>query len=105
MERVVTFTGPPPAWEALHHEISASGLQVAIRMIDGLPAFPDETPADGWKEVRVSLAGEMITLRLAPGRLAVVVWGNANENQRRDWEQLAQACARATKGTVLETEN
>lgn len=103
MERVITFHGAAPRWESLQQEFAASGLKVSIRMIDGLPAFPDEVPAEGWGEVRIGISGAMITLRLSPGKLSVMTWGNADEDQRREWEAVAQACARAAKGTILGT--
>jgi len=100
MERTVTFVGSPPAWETLAKEFAAAGLQIKIRMIDGLPAFPDETPSEGWKEIRLSTQGGMMTLRQDPGQIAIVVWGNADDNLRREWELLANACTSATSGTL-----
>jgi hypothetical protein len=100
MERIVSFAGPAPTWDSLQQAFTQAGLTASVRMIDGLPAFPDEMPADGWQEVRIGVSGGMMTLRLMPGRLAVVVWGNADDNQRRDWETVAQACARAANGSV-----
>ena len=95
MERVIEFSGTTPSWHAIQRETTAIGLTLSIRMIDGLPAFPDEVPDDGWKEVRVSTPSGMISLRQQPGRLAIVVWGNADENLRHEWEQLASAVATA----------
>jgi hypothetical protein len=100
VERVVTFAGPPPGWAAIQKEAAAAGLALSVRMIDGLPAFPDEEPADGWREVRVSTPGGMISLRQSPGAIAAVVWGNADEALRREWESLAQAIAAAGGGTL-----
>ena len=98
MERIVTFTGPPPSWASILKEIP--GMTVTIRMIDGLPAFPDEMPEDGWKELRVSTPGGMLTLRQEPGRLKIVAWGNADEELRQQWDAIARACVAATKGTL-----
>jgi hypothetical protein len=67
-------------------------------MIDNLPAFPDEEPEPGWRELRVSLGGGMLTLRREPGRWSVVVWGNADEALRRDQDLLARVCAEAGGG-------
>jgi hypothetical protein len=100
MERVITFTGATSPWEAIQREALAAGLSVAMRMIDGLPAFPDEAPEAGWRELRVSTGAGMITLRQQPGQLAIVVWGNADESLRQEWERLVQACARAVNGTL-----
>ena len=100
MERVVTFPDAGPSWAAVRERLSAAGAAVQMRMIDNLPAFPDEEPQDGWRELRVSLGGGMLTLRRGPGRLRVVVWGNADDAMKRDQETLVRACAEAGGGTV-----
>jgi hypothetical protein len=102
MERFVEFAGDLPPWEAIQRQLTANGLTVIMRMIDGLPAFPDESPPDGWREIRISTAGGMLTLRQGSGRIAIVAWGNADEILRRDWERVAEALAEATTGTVVE---
>jgi hypothetical protein len=101
MERVITYSGTAPSWNVIQREAAASELALVVRMIDGLPAFPDEVPEDGWKELRVGTSSGMITLRQQPGRLALVVWGNADHALQADSDQLAQACARAANGTLL----
>jgi hypothetical protein len=100
MERVVTFPGPEPSWPAVRDRISAAGSPLQMRMIDNMPAFPDEEPESTWRELRVSLGGGMLTVRREPGRLRVVVWGNADEALKRDQELLARACAEAGGGTL-----
>lgn len=100
MERVVTFPGPEPDWPAVRDRLTGAGRTAEMRMIDNMPAFPDEEPEAGWRELRVSLGGGMITLRREPGRLRVVVWGNADEALRRDQDALVRACAEAGGGTV-----
>jgi hypothetical protein len=100
MERIITFSGPEPSWPAVRDRIAAAGGTVQMRMIDNLPAFPNEEPEVGWGELRVSLGGAMLTVRREPGRMRVVVWGNADEALRRDQELLARACAEAGNGTV-----
>jgi hypothetical protein len=101
MERIIEFSGAAPSWQAIQREAAAGDLALVVRMIDGLPAFPDEVPEDGWKELRVGTPSGMITLRQQPGRLALVVWGNAAHALQADAEQLAQACARAANGSLL----
>jgi hypothetical protein len=71
-----------------------------MRMIDNMPAFPDEEPEEGWKELRVSLGGGMITLRREAGRMRVVVWGNADAALQQQQELLTRVCAEAGSGTV-----
>jgi hypothetical protein len=100
MDRIITFSGPEPTWPAVRDRIVAASQTVQMRMIDNLPAFPDEEPEDGWRELRVSLGGGMLTLRREPGRMRVVVWGNADESLVRDQEALANACAEAGGGVI-----
>ena len=100
MERVVTFPDAGPPWAAVRDRLSAAGRAVQMRMIDKLPAFPDEDPPHDWSELRVSFGGGMLTLRRETGRLRVVVWGNADAALLRDQEMLARACADASGGTI-----
>ena len=51
--------GDPPAWDAIKLQLARVGEPAPLRMIDGLPAFPDETPAVGWRELRVGTAAGM----------------------------------------------
>ncbi len=100
MHRTITFAGQPPSWQAIRDRITAAGLTVSLRMIDGLPAFPDELPEDGWRELRISTPTGMMTLRLDAGKLTVVVWGNAGPELVREWEMVAEASAAAANGQV-----
>jgi hypothetical protein len=75
VERTVSLPSGEPTWAAVAGELARTGPPPVVRMIDGLPAFPDETPADGWREVRVSLSGGMVTVRRQPGAWTCVVWG------------------------------
>ena len=100
MERVVVFPDAGPLWAAVRDRLSAAGAALQMRMIDNMPAFPDEEPEEGWRELRVSLGGGMLTVRREPGRWRVVVWGNAEEALRRDQELIARACAEAGGGSV-----
>jgi hypothetical protein len=70
--------GAVPGWEAIHAAIVQSGEPPVVRMIDGLPAFPNEVPPDEWKEVRIGLAGTMVTLRRTAAGIDVVTWGTAD---------------------------
>ena len=100
MVRVVTFPDAGPTWEAVRDRLTAAGVSVQMRMIDNMPAFPDEAPELDWKELRVSLGGGMITLRREAEKWSAVVWGNADEALRADQDRLAQASAAAGGGTV-----
>jgi hypothetical protein len=100
MERVVVFPDAGPSWAAVRDRLSAAGAAVQMRMIDNLPAFPDEDPEQGWRELRVSLGAGMLTLRREPGRMHVVIWGNADDLLRKQQDVLARACAEAGGGRV-----
>jgi hypothetical protein len=97
MERVVQFAGPPPTWAAIQKELAAAGLPVTVRMIDGLPAFPDEVPPDDWSEVRISTPSGMMTLRKQSDGIAVAVWGNADDKLQAELERVVEACAKVER--------
>ena len=101
MERTIVFAEATPAWTAIRENLVAAGYWPQMRMIDNMPAFPDEIPEDNWSDLRVSLGTGMVTLRRGPNRLAVIVWGNADEVLQRDQDAIAQACASAGNGTLL----
>ncbi len=98
MEKTVPFTGVAPAWTDIQREAASSGLPLQLRMIDGLPAFPDEVPEDGWQELRVSGSAGMMTLRRGDNALAVVVWGNADADMVRESAVLIEAVRVAAGG-------
>lgn len=94
MERTIAYAGGSvPEWTELEAKLAEAGLTMNVRMIDGLPALIDEKPTAGWSEVRVSLPAGMITLRRDGANLRCVVWGNADDVLREQWETLSQACA------------
>ena len=98
MERIVTFAGSAPSWPAIRDRLAAAGITPQMRMIDNLPAFPDEEPDESWTELRVSLGGGMVTLRREPSRIRVIIWGNADAALERDQETVVRACAHAGSG-------
>jgi hypothetical protein len=101
MQRTVRFDADAvPTWEAVRGQLGRLGISAAVKMIDGLPAFPDEVPEPGWKELRVGTANGMVTLRADPGSLTCVVWGNAGDALHTDWNALCWACAAAGAGRV-----
>jgi hypothetical protein len=69
-------------------------------MIDGLPAFPDEVPEGGWRELRLGSAAGMVTLRRSDPLLSVIVWGNADAALLAVRDRIAWACAAAGSGTI-----
>jgi hypothetical protein len=101
LDRTIRFpTGDTPSWDAIRDQIRRVGEDPPLRMIDGLPAFPDEIPEPGWRELRIGTSAGMITLRRAAGSLTCVVWGNADAALTAAWDRLCWACAAAGGGTV-----
>src|SRR3712207_6456167 len=101
MEQRVTF--PPdraPPWPQLAGLLAGRGFPLKLMMIDGELAFPDETPADTWRELRVGTPLGMVTLRREPTGVALVTWGNADAGLRQAWNALTWAVAAVSGGTV-----
>ena len=96
----VFAAGRPPSWPAVRDLLQRRGLAMKMRMIDGQPAFPDEEPADGWREVRVAAADGMITVRSDGARLVFVTWGNAGPALLQAANALAWAFAEVGSGTI-----
>lgn len=101
MQRTVRFdSGGVPAWDAIRTQLGRVGVTAGVKMIDGLPAFPDEVPEPGWSELRVGTSGGMVTLRTGPNSLTCVVWGNSDDALRTAWNSITWACAAAGSGQV-----
>lgn len=77
LERTVP-AAKPFEWPKLVARLKELGETPVLRMIDGLPAFPDETPADDWKELRIGLAGGMVTVRRTSDGYSCVTWGTVD---------------------------
>ena len=104
IDRTVSFAARPvPPWSAVAGLLARRGFPAEMRMIDGELAFPDESPPEDWKELRVGTPQGMVTVRKGEGRLTFVTWGNADDPLRRAWNALAWAFAEAGGGEV-ETE-
>lgn len=74
VERIVRTTGPTD-WPTVAARLAVAGHPAVVRMIDGLPAFPDEVPEANWQELRLGLPGGMVTVRRIPGGVRLVTWG------------------------------
>jgi hypothetical protein len=61
-------------------------------MIDGLPAFPDEQPEDSWRELRIGLSGQMVTVKKIPAGFSCVSWGTDDPSLKRVFENVVTAC-------------
>ena len=70
-------------------------------MIDGLPAFPDEIPEPGWRELRISLTGGMVTIRAEASGWSCVIWGNAEAALARSRDICCWAIASASGGSIV----
>ena len=58
--------GVLPAWGTVKGQLARVGELGPLRMIDGLPAFPDESPEADWRELRIGTAAGMVTVRRGP---------------------------------------
>jgi hypothetical protein len=96
VERVVQFpSGPVPTWAAVSTKLTEAGEPPVLRMIDGELALPNETPPDGWSELRVSLSGGMVTLRRDGDAVRCIVWGTADPDLVRSRDACCAALAAA----------
>jgi hypothetical protein len=101
LERTIRFPGDEtPPWSAIRTHLARVGEDGQLRMIDGLPAFPDETPPEDWNELRVGTPAGMVTVRRGSGVLSCVVWGNADPVLNLAWSKVIWACAAAGGGIV-----
>jgi hypothetical protein len=102
MEQKVEF-GPArcPAWAAVSELLARCYFPVQLRMIDGQLAFPDETPPEAWRELRVGAPGGMITIRRGSEGVELVTWGNADATLRQSWNALTWAFVASSQGSVL----
>jgi hypothetical protein len=99
-QKVICAPERVPSWPRLAQFAAEHGIALKVMMIDGELAFPDEVPGEQWRELRVSAAGGMVTLRREPDGVALVKWGNADAGLRQAWNTLAWALAHLSGGTV-----
>jgi hypothetical protein len=100
MDQAVTFPQSIPTWNAVQTLLAGRGYPVQMRMIDGQLAFPDETPPEGWCELRIGTPQGMVTVRRDGQRLVFVTWGNADAEMRQAWNALTWAFAEAGGGQI-----
>jgi hypothetical protein len=99
---VLLPAGTEPDFATILAKLAAFGDPPALKMIDGLPAFPDEVPEAGWRELRLGLAAGMVTLRRMSDGLAIVTWGSADSALAMARNRVAWAAASAGAGSVRE---
>ena len=101
LDRTIRFPGGTvPTWDAIRGQLARTGESAPLRMIDGLPAFPDESPEDDWGELRIGFPAGMVTLRRGGDSLTCVVWSNADEALLAALDRVAWACASAGEGLI-----
>lgn len=100
VQRLVTFPAGEPDWPAVAARLAETGLVPVVQMIDGLPAFPDEQPADGWREVRLGFAAGMVTLTRTPAGWRCTVWGTDDPPLIHAQSVCVWAAAAAAAGLI-----
>lgn len=100
IERTIHAPNAPLEWPGLVARLKQLGETPILRMIDGLPAFPDEVPADDWRELRLGLAGGMVTVRRTSEGYSCVTWGTSDAALQKSWDSLCLAIAEITGGTA-----
>jgi len=100
-QRTIRYpSGQSPDWPEVAAKLTEIGRPAILRMIDGLPAFPDEVPEPDWQELRVGLPGGMVTLRRTPDGFAVVTWGDRDPALSDSWDDLCWAAAATGDGLI-----
>jgi|GEM_PF-1067818 len=92
---VIPGAGPKNAAQASRE------MGLPLRMVDSLPAFPDEPVPEAFQEIRVAAETGMISLRSGVDGLTLVVWGNADLPLREQVGRLAARLAELSEGAVL----
>jgi hypothetical protein len=100
MEQTVSFPGAVPSWPTIRDVLTRQGQAVQMRLIDGELSFPDEEPPEAWREIRVAIGGNMVTVRRSAAAVTLVIWGNADAELLRVRDVLAAAFAEAGGGEV-----
>lgn len=100
-QRTIRFpAGRVPEWSEVAAKLAEIGPPAVVRMIDDMPAFPDEVPEPGWQDLRVGLTGGMVTLKRTADGFACVTWGDRDPALSKAWDDLCWAAAAAGGGTI-----
>jgi len=104
LQRTIRFpANGGPTWPAIVAAMAERGLPIALRMIDNLPAFPDEVPPEDWKDLRLGFDAGMVTFRRTNAtEWSVIIWGNSDPNLVTAWEQCIAAIAESGTGSISE---
>lgn len=98
IERTIHAPNAPLEWPKLVARLKELGETPILRMIDGLPAFPDEVPADDWRELRLGLTGGMVTVRRTSDGYSCVTWGTADAALQQSADALIRTIVELTAG-------
>jgi hypothetical protein len=99
-QSVVLSAGTVVPWTAVAERLNGRGYRVQLRMIEGLPAFPDEEPPTDWRELRAGTPAGMVTLRRTASGVSVVVWGTDDPALQAAASSLLWAIADVGDGQV-----
>ena len=99
-QRIIFPPGLAPPWPAFVDRLKAHGVGCQLRMIDGELSFPDETPPEDWRELRLSTPHGMITLRRELDGLSLVIWGNADAELLAVRDKLGGVLLELTQGKL-----
>ncbi len=100
-QRVHFPRGKPPSWEAVSALLAGRGFPVALRMINGELAFPDEVPGESWHELRLGTPQGMVTVRREADQVILVTWGTGDPALLEAWNAITWAFAEAGEGQIL----
>lgn len=89
-----------PDWAVVRSLLLSLGETATLRMIDGMPAFPDEIPEPTWHELRIGMNGGMVTVKRRAGQLVCVAWGTGEPSLVQSWNRLNYCLAKSTEGTI-----
>jgi len=68
----------PPSLAELLGRLAAAGTPATVIMVDGALCAPTAPPPAAFRDARLKLAAGTVTVRVVPGGVAVVVFGNAD---------------------------
>ena len=98
-QKIVVKPENMPTWSQFVDSCAKHNVPVQLRMIDNELALPDETPPHDWRELRIGTPGGMVTLRRETDGITLVVWGNADDKLKQDWNTLATILRELTGST------
>lgn len=105
MDQSVQFSsGNIPDWNSVQSFFQEQGFPIELRMIEGELAFPDESPPEDWKEIRVGTEAGMISIRRDGSTLSFVIWGNSDLAMIAAWNRLTWGYAKLGEGTITTSE-